>query len=650
MAELIEFLPLTRDGRVSAREADFTAIDVKTTGLRTGRVVELGVVRVRADGTVRGELATLVSPGYPLPPGPHRIDGEELAGAPSFGDVLGPLLDLCRGAVVVAHDLPLTSGFLAAEIARLGGRLPVLPGVSTMRAAQEVVRLPNYRLGTIARALGVGDYPPYLASASAGVCARVMTTLIGAHGLGFTAPPRFPELPRFAPGGRILRRPDGDVVENGWMSGVVDRIVAGPSDPTVACAYLDLLAESVGDQHLSSEEVWALAGLAADAGMTEPDVRRIHESFVAALRSVVEADGVVTAAEHGELRQVAAALDVPEIVDGLRPTGPGRVTRVLVLGTTAAADRLRARVLAEGVQLAKKLTASVTHLAYDDGVPTGEPRLARAVELGAEVVAVREAEAALGFETGDSAAARGSEGAPVWPVVEPTEVARWAGSVDSARAEGLGRLEELSLRDSARAEDSGWAGNSARLDEWARQRDSAGLEEWVRSEEAARLQERMRSEESMRPEGRARQRESARSQELTRQRESTGPQESTGSQEPVRQEEKRQFAPVAVPAQRVEPNPDDVAGSVVPRSAPRRAAPHPVDAPTDGLAVAPRQGSARVGGRVMMGIGLVLMFVTVIAMFGGAGVGAGVFFAVIGVGLLVGGWLVGEKGAAAGRS
>ncbi|HEY2059415.1 MAG TPA: exonuclease domain-containing protein, partial [Amycolatopsis sp.] len=378
MAELIEFLPLTRDGRVSARGADFTAIDVKTTGLRTGRVVELGVVRVRADGTVRGELATLVSPGYPLPPGPHRISGDELAGAPSFGDVLGPLLDLRRGAVLVAHDLPLTSGFLAAEIARLGGRLPALPGVSTMRAAQEVVRLPNYRLGTIARALGIGDYPPYLASASAEVCARVVTTLIGAHGLGFTAPPRFPELPRFAPGGRIVRRPDVPVVENGWMSGVVDRVVAEPSDPTVAQAYLDLLAESVGDQHLSEAEVWALAGLAADAGMTELDVRRIHESFVSALRSVAAADGVVTAAEHGELRQVAAALGVPEVVAGLRPTANGRATRVLVLGTTAAADRLRARVLDEGVQLAKKLTASVTHLAYDDGVPTGEPRLARA--------------------------------------------------------------------------------------------------------------------------------------------------------------------------------------------------------------------------------------------------------------------------------
>ncbi|WP_328605666.1 hypothetical protein OG943_37600 [Amycolatopsis sp. NBC_00345] len=609
---------------MSAREADFTAIDVKTTGLHTGRVVELGVVRVRADGTVRGELSTLVSPGCALPPGPHRINGDELAMAPSFGDVLGPLLDLCRGAVIVAHDLPSTLGFLAAEGARLGVRLPVLPGVSTMRAAQEVVRLPNYRLGTIARALGIGDYPPYLALASARVCARVVTALVGAHGLGFTAPPKFPELPRFAAGGRILGRPDVDVVENGWMSGVVDRVVAEPSDSTVAQAYLDLLAESVGDQHLSGEEVWALAGLAADAGMSEPDVRRIHHGFVSALRAVAEADGVVTTAEDRELHQVAAALGVPEVVDGLRPTASGRVTRVLVLGTTAAADRLRARVLAEGVQLAKKLTASVTHLAHDDSVSPAEPRLARAVGLGAEVVAVGAATVALGFEPGagtwaardlrgepelgaagvlgaEPVVARASEGGPVWPVADPTEAARRADSMEVTRSE-----EEMLPWEEARP--------------W----------EEMRPREVTRPEEEMRPREEMRP------------QEEARPREETRPQEET-----------RQFAPVAVPAPRGEPVPGEVAGAAVPRPAPRSTAPRsngPVaaDPPPAGLAAVPAKGPAQVAstvaGRVMMGIGLLLMFITVAAMFGGAAVGAGIFLAVIGIGLLVGGWLVGEKG------
>ena len=74
------------------------------------------------------------------------------------------------------------------------------------------------------------------------------------------------------------------------------------------------------------------------------------------------------------------------------------VTETAVLGTGVAADRLRARVLAEGVQLAKKLTASVTHLVADETVPANEPRLTRAAELGAVLLDVGAAPVALGFE------------------------------------------------------------------------------------------------------------------------------------------------------------------------------------------------------------------------------------------------------------
>lgn len=141
-----------------------------------------------------------------------------------------------------------------------------------------------------------------------------------------------------------------------------------------------------------------MAALADEAGWDGESVRATHERFVTALRAVAEGDGVVTAAEARELRQVATALGVAETVRDLQPTAAGKPTRVLVLGTTAAADQLRARVLAEGVQLAKKLTGSVTHLVADTTVASNEPRLGRAGELGVAVLGVREAPVALGFE------------------------------------------------------------------------------------------------------------------------------------------------------------------------------------------------------------------------------------------------------------
>ncbi|GAA1029958.1 MULTISPECIES: 3'-5' exonuclease [Amycolatopsis] len=396
MAELIERLSLSPTGQVPASGTEFTAIDVKTTGLHAGRVLEVAAIRFRGDGTFLGEFATVVA-AEANRRNPHRITAAELAGAPAFGDILSRLFDLCRGAVVVAHDLSSAESLLA-EISQLGVRLPRLPGISLKDTAQATLPLPNYRLATIARAFGIEDFPGYLAEPAARACAQAMIALVGTHGLRLAHPVRFPELPRYAAGAAALRR-SVDGAEKGWMAEAVDRVSAGDGGP-VAQAYLDLLAEAVGDEFLADEEVSALAGLAAEAGLPAAEVRRVHAGFVAELRRVAEADGEVTSTEYRELRQVAEALGVLEAVVDLKVTATGhKPTRVLVLGATADADQFRARVLSAGFQLAKNLTGSVTHLVYDAEVRESEPRLSRALELGAHVARLDEAPVLLGFES-----------------------------------------------------------------------------------------------------------------------------------------------------------------------------------------------------------------------------------------------------------
>ncbi|NBH07993.1 3'-5' exonuclease, partial [Amycolatopsis sp. SID8362] len=49
-----------------------------------------------------------------------------------------------------------------------------------------------------------------------------------------------------------------------------------------------------------------------------------------------------------------------------------------------------------------------------------------------------------------------------------------------------------------------------------------------------------------------------------------------------------------------------------------------------------------VGGRILMGVGLLLMFFIVVGMFAGTPLAAGIFFAVLGVGALLGGWWLAE--------
>ncbi|OKJ98643.1 3'-5' exonuclease [Amycolatopsis sp. CB00013] len=404
MAETVENLALTPDGRFAVGTTEFTAIDFETTGLHPGHVVEVAAVRIRADGTVLREFSTLVNPGPGVDPGPahvHRITRRELDGAPYLGEVLGDFLDVCQGSVLVGHNLPFEARFLDGESGRLGARIPAMPGVCTLAAARRALRLPNYRLATVAEAVGVGEFAAHTALADAYVCARLVTTLVTTHGLRFTERPVFPELPRFAPSTRLS--PRRVVVPSGgtWMADFVDRVpeAAFGATGSLQDAYVELLGNALADRHISDAEARALGAAASAAGMSDTDLHRVHTGFVKAMRELAESDGVITAEEERDLRAVAAALRVPETLHGLRATGAasGVRRRVLVLGDGLAEDDLRAAVLDAGLQLAKKLTASVTHLAVGSGVPPAEPRIARAGELGAKVLGVAEAREVLGL-------------------------------------------------------------------------------------------------------------------------------------------------------------------------------------------------------------------------------------------------------------
>lgn len=462
MHELVDTLRLSHGGRISAGTQEFTAIDFETTGLNPGHLVEIAVVRVRADGTVLGELSTLINPGRGISPGPthiHRISREQLDQAPSLGEVLGDFFDLCRGSIVVAHNLPFEQRFLTEELLRLGVPLPVLPGVCTLSASRQAFRLPNYRLGTVAAAIGITEYAAHTALADAQVCARLVSSLVMTHRLGLDRPPSFPELPRFRHAARLAPRADAlPAVAPGWLAQLADRIptsaLAAAVD-AVEDAYLEMLTDALADQHISEAEGRALAVLATDAGLSDERVRTIHEGFVQAMRTVAEADGIVTAEEERDLRQVATALAVPHVLDELQRTAAATkpvAVRVLVLGAAAEADELRAEVLAAGIQLAKKLTASVTHVVVGGDVPSHEPRVGRARELGATMVALTEARQVLGLSSAPPQLADeptlvipvvvrpAARNAPVFPTAVVTPPAQ---GVPAARTASSGRPARL---------------------------------------------------------------------------------------------------------------------------------------------------------------------------------------------------------------
>ncbi|WP_255823491.1 3'-5' exonuclease [Amycolatopsis sp. GM8] len=324
----LDTLRLARDGRFPATETEFTAIDFRTTGLRPGHVVEAAAVRVRADGTVLTEYTTMVNPGWHVETGPetlHHISRRELDSAPTFAEVLGDLLELCQNAVLVAHNLPVTLEFLAAELAPIDVRLPPLPAIGTLETAREALRLPNSRLATVAAALGIPDFPGHLALANARTVAAVVSGLISRHGLALTDAPRFPELPPFAGGEHGLSRQFEEVLGRTWLADLAGRARSAAEDP-VREAYGELLAAAVTDHYVSPDESRDLAKLAAGAGIA---VREENFGFVAAMRDAAEERGALTEAEARDLTGLATALGVPEAAPALRPRADLRDTDVL---------------------------------------------------------------------------------------------------------------------------------------------------------------------------------------------------------------------------------------------------------------------------------------------------------------------------------
>ena len=88
--------------------ADFTAVDIETTGrdTLTAQVIEIAAVRVRS-GAVVDEYVSLVKPRIAIEPGAtatHGISEAEVANAPLFEEIWPRLREFCGRDVLVAHN------------------------------------------------------------------------------------------------------------------------------------------------------------------------------------------------------------------------------------------------------------------------------------------------------------------------------------------------------------------------------------------------------------------------------------------------------------------------------------------------------------------------------------------------------------------
>jgi len=170
---------------VGLAELEFAVIDLETTGWspEVAAITEIAAVRVRG-GARRGEFASLVNPGVPVPPGIEDLTGISdwmLAAAPGVAAVLPGLLRFAEGCVLVAHNAPFDVGFLVAACTACGLAWPGFTVLDTVMLARYVMdpdEVPDCKLGTLAGFFRAGTSPCHRALADARATADVLGWLI----------------------------------------------------------------------------------------------------------------------------------------------------------------------------------------------------------------------------------------------------------------------------------------------------------------------------------------------------------------------------------------------------------------------------------------------------------------------------------------
>ena len=152
------------DPQALLEHTEFVAFDLETTGLHPvfARIVEIGAVRFRGDGTVLDQFSQLVDPRCRIPADAtavHGITDPMVAGQPVIADVLPRLCEFIGSpqSVLLAHNAAFDVGFLSVAFGRCRQACPDHEVFDTCRLARRRTPLPNYKLETLGRHLQLID-------------------------------------------------------------------------------------------------------------------------------------------------------------------------------------------------------------------------------------------------------------------------------------------------------------------------------------------------------------------------------------------------------------------------------------------------------------------------------------------------------------
>jgi DNA polymerase-3 subunit alpha (Gram-positive type) len=161
----------------------FVVFDLETTGLnsRNDRIIEIGAVKVE-EGRITDRFSEFVNPERPIP---YKIEhltsisDDTVKDAPTIDVILPKFLQFCEGCVLVAHNADFDTGFVAANMERLGLGHFDTAYVDTVGLARYLLpHLHRFRLDTVAKELDVSLENHHRAVDDAGATADIFVRMI----------------------------------------------------------------------------------------------------------------------------------------------------------------------------------------------------------------------------------------------------------------------------------------------------------------------------------------------------------------------------------------------------------------------------------------------------------------------------------------
>lgn len=157
----------------------FAVVDIETTGSVAGRdgITEIAIVAVES-GHITRQWRSFVNPRRPIPPFITHLTGITdlmVSGAPQIWDLLPTIVDIVGDRVLVGHNVRFDAHFIDRELCNHGFAPMSNIKVDTLALARKTIgEVPNYKLGTLTRELGIDVERHHRALADASATAELL--------------------------------------------------------------------------------------------------------------------------------------------------------------------------------------------------------------------------------------------------------------------------------------------------------------------------------------------------------------------------------------------------------------------------------------------------------------------------------------------